>query len=272
MIAMDRRQLSLNTITVRSWSVERVIELAQSHGLGGIAPWRHQLTSTGVERVAKLIRHADLRVSSLCRGGMFTAADAAGRAQAIEDNRRAIEEAATVGAECLVLVCGPVVDKDVPASWQMVADGIDAIAQDASAAGVRLAIEPLHPMMAADRSVVCRLDDALGLAENAGPGVGVIVDAYHVWWDVTLDDSIRRAADRIAGVHVSDWVSPLTGGLLAGRGMMGDGTIDLAGLVAGCRTAGYPGLVEVEILSDQWWAEDPEHMLKTLIDRFERCI
>ncbi len=269
---MDRKQLSLNTITVRSLPIERVIELAESHGLGGIAPWRHQLADVGAENVAKRARAAGLRVSSLCRGGMFTAPDAAGRAAAVQENRRAIDEAATLGADCLVLVCGPVVGKDVRGSWQMVADGIAAVAGDASAAGVRLAIEPLHPMMAADRSVVCLLDDALGLADNTGPGIGVVVDAYHVWWDVRLADTIRRAGDRIAGVHVSDWVSPLTGGLLAGRGMIGDGTIDLTGLVDGCRSAGYDGLVEVEILSDQWWAAEPELTLTTLIDRFERCI
>jgi sugar phosphate isomerase/epimerase len=211
-------------------------------------------------------------VSSLCRGGMFTAPDAAGRAQAVQENLRAIEEAAALGADSLVLVCGPVIGKDVKGSWQMVADGVAAVAGEAAAAGVRLAVEPLHPMMAADRSVVCRLDDALSLAEDTGPGVGVIVDAYHVWWDVTLADSIRRAGPRIAGVHVSDWVSPLTGGLLAGRGMIGDGTIDLSGLVSDCRSAGYQDLVEVEILSDQWWAEDPEQTMATLIDRFERCI
>ena len=269
---MDRTELSLNTITVRSLPIDRVIELAESHGLGGIAPWRHQLADAGVEHVAKLARAAGLRVSSLCRGGMFTAPDAGGRAAAVQENRRAIDEAAALGADCLVLVCGPVVGKDVPGSWQMVADGIAAVADEASAAGVRLAIEPLHPMMAADRSVVCRLDDALDLAEDTGPGVGVIVDAYHVWWDVTLADAIRRAGSRIAGVHVSDWVSPLTGGLLAGRGMIGDGTIDLTGLVSRCRSAGYSGLVEVEILSDRWWAADPELTLTTLIDRFERCI
>lgn len=269
---MDRTQLSLNTITVRSLPIDRVIELAESHGLGGIAPWRHQLADAGVEHVAKLARAAGLRVSSLCRGGMFTAPDAAGRAAAVQENRQAIDEAAALGADCLVLVCGPVVDKDVTGSWQMVVDGLDAIADDAAAAGVRLAIEPLHPMMAADRSVVCRIDHALDLAGDIGPGVGVIVDAYHVWWDVTLADAIRRAGGRIAGVHVSDWVSPLTGGLLSGRGMIGDGTIDLTDLVAECRTAGYDGLVEVEILSDQWWAADPEHTLTTLIDRFERCI
>ena len=269
---MDRSQLSLNTITVRSLPIDRVITLAQEHGLGGVAPWRHQLDDGGAERVAKLVRDAGLRVSSLCRGGMFTSPDAAGRAQAIEDNRRAIDEAATLGAESLVLVCGPVVDKDVQGSWQMVADGISAVAADAADAGVQLAIEPLHPMMAADRSVVCRLADALDLADSSGPGLGVVVDAYHVWWDITLPVSIRRAGSRIAGVHVSDWVSPLTGGLLSGRGMIGDGVIDLTGMVAQCRAAGYSGLVEVEILSDQWWATDPELTVSTLIVRFERCI
>jgi sugar phosphate isomerase/epimerase len=269
---VDRTQLSLNAITLKTLNIQQVIAAAEQHGLGGIAPWRDQLVDLGVDKVATLIRNAGLQVTSLCRGGMFTAADAAGRARAIADNRLAIEQAAILGARSLVLVCGPVVAKDVAGSWEMVRDGIAAIVDDAAAAGVRLAIEPLHPMMAADRSVVCRLGDALDLADSLGPAVGVIVDAYHVWWDITLADSVRRAGSRIAGVHVSDWVSPLTGGLMSGRGMIGDGVINLRALVAGCRAAGYTGLVEVEILSDQWWSTPPELTLTTLIDRFEQCL
>ena len=269
---MDRSQLSLNTITVRGLSIQEAVRAAAEHGLGGIAPWRDQLTDLSSHRVARMISDADLRVTSLCRGGMFTAPDAAGRAAAIDENRVAIEEAAVLGADCLVLVCGPVVDKDVAGSWRMVQDGISALIGDAAAAGVRLAIEPLHPMLAADRSVVCRLGDALDLADAIDPSVGVIVDAYHVWWDITLQDNLRRAGDRICGVHVSDWVSPLTGGLLSGRGMVGDGVIDLRGLVADCRAAGYEGLIEVEILSDQWWATAADVTVATVVDRFERCL
>lgn len=269
---MDRSQLSLNAITVKSLPILDAIAAAAQHGIGGIAPWRDQLVDLGVDRVAQLIKDADLHVTSLCRGGMFTAPDRIGREAAIADNRAAIEEAAALGADCLVLVCGPVVNKDVAGSWQMIQDGIAAVVDDAAAAGVQLAIEPLHPMMAADRSVVCRLGDALDLADVLGPAVGVIVDAYHVWWDIALAESLRRARPRIAGVHVSDWVSPLSGGLTSGRGMMGDGVIDLRGLVAGCRAAGYSGLVEVEILSNQWWATSPELTMRTLIDRFERCL
>lgn len=269
---MNRSQLSLNTITVQRLSLRAAIDVAAELGIAGIAPWRHQLEDVDLASVAATIKDAGLTVTSVCRGGMFTAPDRLGRAAAVQDNLRAIEQAAAVGAHCLVLVCGPVVDGDVAGSWSMVQDGIAAVSAEADAAGVRLAIEALHPMMAADRSVVCRLDDATDLAESIGPRIGVIVDAYHVWWERSLPRQLRRAGGRIAGVHVSDWVSPLSGALLTGRGMIGDGVIDLPGLVAGCRAAGYQGLIEAEILSDHWWSLDARTTLDTLVDRFEQCV
>lgn len=191
---------------------------------------------------------------------------------AIEDNRRAIEEAALLGAPVLVLVCGPVVDRDVAGSVSMIRDGIAAVLGDAAEHGVALGIEPLHPMMAADRSAITRIDDAVRIIEDLGapPGVGVVVDAYHVWWDCLLEEQLRRAAGRILGFHVSDWVSPLTGGLTDGRGIMGDGAIDLgrmASLVAG---SGYAGPVEIEIISADLSRQPSDDLLPTVLHRFEQ--
>ena len=198
---------------------------------------------------------------------MFTAPTAAARTRAVDDNRRAIEQAADLGALCLVLVCGPVVDRDVAGSFGMVRDGIAQLVDEARAAGVRLGIEPLHPMLAADRSVVTTIADAAALAGDlAAPDVvGVVVDAYHVWWDRHLGQDLAAARVDVLGLHVSDWVTPLTGGLASGRGMMGDGVIDLPGLVS---TVPWDGPVEVEVLSDELWSRPPGEVLDLAVERF----
>jgi sugar phosphate isomerase/epimerase len=205
---------------------------------------------------------------------MFTASTPAARAEAIADNLRAVDEAAALGADLLVMVCGPVVDKDVAGSALMVRDGLEAVLPHAQAAGVALGIEPLHPMMAADRSVVARVADAAELVEALGhpDGLSVVVDAYHVWWDLHLAADLTRISGRVSGLHVSDWVSPLSGGLTSGRGMMGDGCIDLPTVAAQVTAAGWSGPVEVEVLSEWWWARPPEEVLATVVDRFRRCV
>jgi sugar phosphate isomerase/epimerase len=264
---VDLARMSLNTMTVPSMRLEEVIDAAVARDIGWIAPWR-QLLEGQASAAGRRIRDAGLSVSSLCRGGMFTATTAAARQASVDDNRRAIEEAAALGAGCLVLVCGPVVDRDVDGSFQMVAEGVAALVDEARAAGVRLGVEPLHPMMAADRSVVCTVRDAQGLAEKvAAPDVvGIVVDAYHVWWDRDLA-GLLAPGERVdvLGLHVSDWVSPLTGGLTSGRGMMGDGVIDLPGLVA---AVPWSGPIEVEVLSDALWARPPGEVLDLAVERF----
>jgi sugar phosphate isomerase/epimerase len=267
---MEVTRMSLNTITVKSLSLDEVVDAAVSHGISTIAPWRDQLGGRPAD-AGRRIRDAGLAISSLCRGGMFTATSAADRGRAIEDNRRAIEQAAEIGAPCLVLVCGPVVEKDVSGSFAMVRDGIATIASDARAAGVQLGIEPLHPMMAADRSVVATLGDAIGLAEEIDEpdAVGVVVDAYHVWWDRHLPELLAQDRAPVLGLHVSDWVSPLSGGLTSGRGMMGDGVIDLPALVA---AVPWSGQVEVEVLSDEWWLKPPSEVIDVAMDRFARHV
>jgi sugar phosphate isomerase/epimerase len=265
---MDLSRCSLNSITVRSLRLPELVDTAVAHGIPAIAPWRDIIDDLGAAKAAQVIRDAGLRVSSLCRGGMFTAEDAAARRAALDDNRRAIEQAHELGAAVLVLVCGPVVGRDPAGSREMIFDGISAIVDDARAANVPLGIEPLHPMMIADRSVITTLGEATTLAERVGDDiVGVVVDAYHVWWDVAIEHEITRAGKRILGFHVSDWVVPIIG-QLSSRGLMGDGHIDLPRMRASVTAAGYDGDVEVEILSDSLWSRDPQEVVRSVRERF----
>jgi len=269
---MDLSECSINTITVRSLGLRALIDQALARGVPAVAPWRDLLATLGIDEAARLLRGSGLRISSLCRGGLFTAADEAGRRAAIDDNRRAIDEADAIRADCLVLVCGPLVGKDLAGSRTMVRDGILEVLPHALAAGVTLGIEPLHPMMVADRSVITTLGEANDLVDLiASPNVGVVVDAYHVWWDPDLNEQLRRASGRILGLHVSDWVVPIHG-QLSSRGMMGDGCIDLPALARSVRAAGYAGPVEIEILSDYWWSQPPELVLDIALDRFATCV
>lgn len=217
---------------------------------------------------SQMIREAGLRVSSLCRGGWFPAATADERTKKIEDNLRAVDEAAGLGADVLVLVCGPAPDRDLEAARAMVASGIAALAPYAKERGVRLAIEPLHPMFAGDRSVIVTLSQALDLAEQFDPAwVGVVVDAYHVWWDPEVIVQVSRAGSRILGFHVSDWLVP-TPDVLKGRGMMGDGVIDLRRLRTAVDAAGYSGPIEVEIFNQALWDRPGDEVLTLMKDRY----
>ncbi len=261
--------LSLNTVTVKEkWGLADCIEGCARHGIPGISPWRDVLHAMGVDAAAKQIRAAGLTVTGLCRGGMFPANDAAGRAAAIEDNRRAIEEAHRLQARGLVMVCGglPAGSKDLPGARAMVRDGLEAILPEARAAGVTIALEPLHPMTCADRSVLSTLGQALDLCEALGEGMGVAVDVYHVWWDPDLAAQMARAKGRIAGFHACDWLVPTTD-LVFDRGMPGDGVIDIAAIRRMADSAGYDGFTEVELLSRRWWAEEPDHVLRVMQER-----
>ncbi len=241
--SIDR--LSLNQITTERWNVKEAIEGCVRAGVPWISFWRHKVEEFGLKETARLVRDAGLKVSSLCRGGMFPAATATEREKRIEDNMRAIEEAAELGTDVLVLVCGPAPDKDIAGARLMVEEGIARIAPYAEQCGVKLGIEPLHPMYAAERSVINTLKQANDLAEKfPASQVGVVVDVFHVWWDPELFPQIRRAAGRIIGYHVSDWIVP-TPDLLMGRGMMGDGVIDLRPIRLAVEEAGYDGPIEV---------------------------
>ena len=247
MAKSDPGPLSLNTATVKErWGLAECIEGCARHGIPGISPWRDVLQAMGVEEAARQIRDAGLTVTGLCRGGMFTAPDAAGRAAAIEDNRRAIAEAHAIGAACLVMVCGglPPGSRDLPGAREMVREGLHAIMGEARDAGVTIALEPLHPMTCADRSVLATLGQALDLCEELGRGSGVALDVYHVWWDPDLARQMRRARGRIAAFHTCDWLVPTTDTVFD-RGLPGDGVIDIPAIRAMAEEAGWPGGAEV---------------------------
>ncbi len=242
-------RLSLNQVTIPGWSVGEAVDGCARHGIRYVGLWRDRVAEFGTEASARVARDAGVGVSSLCRGGWFPAATAAGRRASIEDNRRAIEEARALGTATLVLVCGPAPDRDLDGARCMVEDAVLELAPYAAECGVRLAIEPLHPMFAADRSVIATLAQAAAIAERCPPDrVGVLIDAYHVWWDPAVYAEIAHAGPRIFGFHISDWVVPLPD-VLFGRGMMGDGVIELRRLKRAVDAAGYAGPIEVEIFN-----------------------
>ncbi|MDR3470487.1 MAG: sugar phosphate isomerase/epimerase [Devosia sp.] len=269
--------MSLNTATLGpARTLKDSVGGCLRHGIGGISPWRDKIAETGLDRAAKLIRDAGLTVTGVCRGGMFPAADLAGRRAARDDNRRAVDEAATLAARCLVLVVGglPAGSKDIVDARAQVEDGIVETLEYARKAGVPLAIEPMHPMYAADRACVNTLRQALDICDRLGDGIGVAIDAYHVWWDPDLSAEIARAGlgGRILACHVCDWLVPTTD-LLLDRGMMGDGVIDLKKLRAEVEAAGYDGLVEVEIFSAKnWWTKSADEVLATVVERCRACV
>jgi len=265
---MDRSRLSLNQYTVKPWTLREAIGGCVRLGVPAIAVWRDKLHEHGAVAAARDLRACGLRVSSLCRGGFFPAPTAAERRARIADNQAAIEEAAALGAASLVLVCGPAAGASLSEARAMVADGIEAILPHAQACNVKLAIEPLHPMMIAERSVIASLGEANDLCERfASPHVAVIVDVYHVFWDARVNAEIARAGGSIAGLHLSDWRTP-RGDVTADRAMLGEGSIDLAGLAQAVDAAGYAGDVEIEILSATLWAGNLEQTLRTAVSRY----
>lgn len=265
--------LSINLATVRQqWDMRQAAEACLGHGITAIAPWRDQVQKIGLAEAARIVRDNALQVTGLCRGGMFPAGDPEARKAAIDDNKRAVDEAAELGADCLVLVVGglPAGSRDIGAARQMVADGIAAILPHARASGIPLAIEPLHPMYAADRACVNTLKQALDICDLLGEGIGIAIDVYHVWWDPELMPQIARAGagGRILAHHICDWLVPTTD-LLLDRGMMGDGVIDLRGIRAAIEAAGFAGPQEVEIFSaETWWKRPGDEVLRTCVERY----
>jgi sugar phosphate isomerase/epimerase len=272
-LSRDLHWLAINTATVKSWSLEQVIEGCTRAGIGAIAPWRDIVQACGAERAGRLIRASGLTVTCLCRGGMFTAADAAGRQAALADNRRAVDEAAEIDAGSLVLVVGglPPGSKDLAGAHRQVRDGMGELLPYARAAGVPLALEPLHPMTAADRACVNTLAHANDLCDELGEGVGIALDVYHVWWDHDLARQVARAGKRIISYHVCDWLVP-TRDLVFDRGMPGDGIIDLRHIRGLVEAAGYAGHCDVEVLSQNWWQRDPAEVLRICIDRHQTVV
>jgi sugar phosphate isomerase/epimerase len=268
-IGLDR--LSLNQATVKHLGLKEAVALCVRHDIPAIGLWRDRVAETGLAEAAAAVRAAGLEVSSLCRGGFFTQADPDGRQAARADNLAAVAEAAELGTDTLVLVCGGLVpgQRDLGLARRMVADAIGELVPEAQRLGVRLGIEALHPMFCADRCVISSLGEAVDLALRfPADAVGVVVDTYHVWWDARLADQIARAGRRIVSYQVCDWVLPLPRDTLLGRGHVGDGVIDFGPITAGVTAAGYDGYVEVEIFNAEVWDAPPDRTAATVRERF----
>ena len=287
MSSPDPARLSLNGATVRQqWQLADIIAGCVRHNIPGISPWRDQVQQMGLKEAARRIRDAGLKVSGLCRGGMFPAVDSKSRRAAIDDNRRAVDEALTLGAQCLVIVVGglprerdgTVATKDLIGAREMVRDGLGELLDYARSGGMPLALEPLHPMYAAERGCVNTMAQANDLCDelagkNKGEGLGLAVDVYHVWWDPNLKAGIERAANaspsRLLAFHICDWLLKTTD-LLNDRGMMGDGVIDIPLIRSWMENAGYSGMHEVEIFSaNNWWKRSADEVLLTCRHRHE---
>ena len=283
--SLNHEALSLNTATVRKqWSLDRIIEECARRDIRAISPWRDQVALVGIDRIARQLRETGIKLSGYCRGGFFPAADKPGLQAALDDNRRAIDEAKSLNAPCLVLVVGslpgaligPPAYRDISRARSEVRDGIAASLEYAKQVGMPLAIEPLHPMQAAERACINTLEQALDLCDELDPGgsgsLGVAVDLYHVWWDPKLAAQIVRAGtDRLLAYHVCDWLSP-TRDLLNDRGMMGDGIIELKKCRRWMEDAGFTGFSEVEIFSNTWWQKPGEEVLDTCIERHKSVV
>jgi sugar phosphate isomerase/epimerase len=277
--------LSVNTATVRKQAdLLGIIDACARHGIAAISPWRDQVADAGLKRASRAVKDAGLKLSGYCRGGLFPASGEH-VAAARDDNHRAVDEAAALGAPCLILVAGglpqfarpgSVPSRDLIGARQAIEDGIAELLPYARAAGQPLALEPLHPMYAADRAAVNTLAQALDIAGRLDPDgrtLGVAVDVYHTWWDPELYAGIARAGrdKRILAYHVCDWLVP-TRDLLNDRGMMGDGVIDLRRVRVAMEDAGFDGLIEAEIFSERWWAEPIDHVLATCVERYRSVV
>ena len=280
-LSRDNRLLSINWATVReSLTHVQLCEALARAGVGGIAPWRQPVQAIGVKAAARAIQAAGLTVTGYCRGGLFSNAGSAGFKAALDDNRRALDEAAALEAQCLVMVAGslPPGSRDLAGARAMAAEGFAELLPHARAVGVPMAIEPLHPMYAADRCTMSTLAQALDLCKVLDPdargGVGVAVDVYHVWWDPDLAAQVARAGRnrRILAFHICDWLVPTTD-LLLDRGMMGDGIIDIPAIRAQVEATGFTGLCEVEIFSAaNWWKRPGAEVIATAIERFRTVV
>ena len=285
---MSINRLSLNTATAKNLDLPTALAAAAEHGYEAVGLWRDRVAETGVERTAQLVKQAGLRVSSLCRGGFMTASEPDAIAWALSDNQAAIDEAAGLGTSELVMVVGglpaasdfggpaiPDGDRDLGAARQRVIDRVGDLVGYAQSRGVRLALEPMHPIFAADRGVLSTLGQCLDIADAFDQGaVGVVVDTYHVWWDPQLASQVERAgrAGQISSYQVSDWVLPLDLDTLNSRGFMGDGYIDFATITSLVEQTGYTGDIEVEIFNRKIWDLPTDELLSTVAERYSALV
>jgi sugar phosphate isomerase/epimerase len=267
----DLSQLCIHTITTKPWSIEEAVQNFSKEGIKGITVWRDALTGRNIKQTGQLIRDNGLSIVSLCRGGFFPAKEMAKRKIAIEDNIKAIDEAATLGAPMIVLVCGADANQSLEDSRKQIRDGIAELLPFAKATGVKLAIEPLHPMYADTRSAINTLAQANDMAsELNSPLVGVAVDVYHLWWDPTLEQEIKRCGknNHLFAFHICDWNVP-TNDFLWDRGLMGEGCIPVRKIRGWVEETGFDGFYEVEIFSTKFWNEDQSQFLKKIITAYK---
>jgi sugar phosphate isomerase/epimerase len=261
-------RLSINQRTIRNWSIPQLVNQCPAEKIPFVGLWRDKIAETGLPETVKCLHGAGIKVSSICRGGFFPAATLAEQEENFEVNCRAIDEAAAVGAPVLVLVCGGIVSGDIDRSRGMVIEGIGRLLPFAEKAGVKLGIEPLHPMFAADRSVIVSLSHANSIVERFDSNyLGLVIDVYHVWWDPGVFMEIARASGHILGFHVNDWIVPVPD-ILNGRGMMGDGVIQIKRLRESVTEAGYLGPIEVEIFNERLWQLPGADLLRLIKERF----
>ena len=267
----DLSRLCIHTITTKPWSIEEAAKNYSANGVKGITVWRDALKGRDIKQTGDMLRQQGLSVVSLCRGGFFPSKEPSGRQAAIDDNRRAIEEAFDLGTRLIVLVCGADPAQSLEDSRKQIHDGISAILPDAEAANIRLAIEPLHPMYADTRSAINTMSQANDLAESLNsPWVGVAVDVYHVWWDPQLEKEIVRCGKQrsLLAFHICDWKSP-TVDLLNDRGLMGEGCIPIREIRSWVEATGFNGFIEVEIFSNYYWKQDQSGYLKNIIASYK---
>ena len=270
----DLSRLCIHTITTKPWNIEEAAKKFSAAGVKGITVWRDTLEGRNIKQTGNMLREHGLTIVSSCRGGFFPHKDAGKRRAAIDDNREAIDEAAELGTSMLVLVCGADPSQPLEDSRKQIQDGIAALFSHAATAGVRLAIEPLHPMYADTRSAINTLSQANDMAEALhSPWVGVAVDVYHLWWDPCLEKEIKRCGENgnIFAFHVCDWKVPTTD-LLLDRGLMGEGCIPLKQIRSWVEGAGFNGFIEVEIFSSAWWKEDQAFFLNNIVNAYREHV
>jgi sugar phosphate isomerase/epimerase len=267
----DLSQLCIHTITTKPWSIETAAQHFSEAGVKGITVWRDALNGRNIKQTGQMLRDSGLEIVSLCRGGFFPSTDAVKRKAALDDNRKAIEEAAELGAPMIVLVCGSDPHQPLEESRKQIRDGIMAVLPEAKAAGVKLAIEPLHPMYADTRSAINTMEQANDMAsEINSPLVGVAADVYHLWWDPHLEKEIKRCGknNHLFAFHICDWNVP-TSDFLWDRGLMGEGCIPVNKIRSWVEETGFNGFYEVEIFSNKFWSEDQSVFLNKIIKAYK---
>ena len=269
----DFSKLCVHTITTKPWGIEEAMDKYADANIGGITVWRQWLDGHDPEKIGDQLRSRNLEIVSLCRGGFFPSIDKDKRQDAIEDNRQAIREAAALGAPMVVLVPGADPEQSLQESRQQITDGIAAVLPLAEELGIKLAIEPLHPLYADDRSAINTMTSANAVCDELEHKLlGIAADVYHIWWDPDLEEQIRITGEkeRLFAFHICDWLTP-TKDLLNDRGLMGEGCIDISGIRRMVEATGFNGYNEVEIFSDRWWAEDQDDFLHSIKAAYLNC-